>query len=104
MKNGKDLNTYANNICYRNMFKGLRIVVSDSAMRELMKFGFDIEDVIWILENGKDAPRKRKEGKIERWLEKGNKILNAVIAKDYNEISKEDCYVLIHVGMFTRKK
>ena len=81
-------------------YNGLRIAISDSAMRELMQEGKTIYDVVEILENGYDAPRKRKEGTIEKWLDKGKKTYNAVIAKDYHEILKEDCWVLIHFGNF----
>lgn len=84
-------------------YKGLRIAVTDSAMRELMKEEKTLYDVVKILENGYDAPRKRKKGIIEKWLDKGNKVFNVVIVKDYDEILKEDCWVLIHFGKFTRR-
>ena len=104
----KDLYTYAYNICLVSMFnikyKGLRIVVSDSAMRDLMNEGKTLYEVISVLEEGYDAPRQRKTGTIEKWLNKGNKTFNVVIAKDYNEIMKEDCWVLIHFGKFSRRK
>ncbi len=85
-------------------YKGLRIVVSDSAMRELMKEEKTLYDVVEVLEHGYDAPRKRKGGTVEKWLDKGNKTFNAVVAQDYNEIMKEDCWVLIHFGKFRRRK
>ncbi|MBI3194611.1 MAG: hypothetical protein HYZ34_09135, partial [Ignavibacteriae bacterium] len=50
--------------------------------------------IVEILDNGYDAPRKRKSGTIEKWLDKGKKTYNAVIVKDYHEILKEDCWVL----------
>ena len=85
-------------------YKGLRIAVSVSAMNELMKYGMTLHDVAEILENGSDAPRKRKPDTIERWLNKGRKTFNAVIAKNYDNILKEECWILIHVGIFTRRK
>jgi hypothetical protein len=85
-------------------YNGLRIIVSDSAMRELMKEEKTLYDVVEILEQGYDAPRKRKEGTIEKWMDKGNKTFNAVIVQDYNELMKEDCWVLIHFGKFSRRK
>ena len=84
-------------------YKGLRIAVSHSAMEELMQEGKTVYDVVEILENGYDALRKRKSGTIEKWLNKGKKTYNAVIVKDYHEILKEDCWVLIHFGKFTRR-
>ena len=35
----KDLNTYVDDICNKNTFLNLPIFISDSAMRELMKYG-----------------------------------------------------------------
>jgi hypothetical protein len=89
---------------YVDKYNGLNIAVSDSAMRELMIEGKTVCDVVQVLENGYDAPRQRKQGTIERWLDKGNKTFNAVIVKDYNEILDEDCWVLIHFGKFNRNK
>jgi hypothetical protein len=84
-------------------FRGLKIIVSDSAMRELFKLGKDLHDIVEVLELGHDAPRKRKAGTIERWLDKGNKTFNAVVVLDYNESMKEKCWVLVHFGKFGRK-
>ena len=53
---------------FNDKYKGLRIIVSDSAMRELMKEEKTLYDVVQILEEGYDAPRKRKEGTIENCL------------------------------------
>lgn len=104
----KSLNTYVINICYRDMpmprFMGLKIVVSNSAMRELFKFGKDMSDIIKVLEQGHDAPRKRAKGTIEKWLNKGNKTYNVVVIKDYHRLLKEDVWAVIHFGKFTRSK
>ncbi|MBU2561329.1 MAG: hypothetical protein KKD17_03450 [Nanoarchaeota archaeon] len=83
--------------------KGLRIDVTHSAMQELAREGKDLHDVIKVLEEGHDAPRKRKAGTIEKWLDRGNKTFNVVVAKDYNEVRREECWVLIHFGKFTRR-
>lgn len=88
---------------FNEKYKGLRIAISHSAMQELMQEGKTIYDVVEILENGYDAPRKRKSSTIEKWMNKGKKTYNAVIVKDYHEILKEDCWVLIHFGKFTRR-
>ena len=88
---------------FNEKYKGIRIAISGSAMRELMQEGKTIYDVVEILERGYDAPRKRKSGTIEKWHDKGNKTYNAVIVKDYHEILKEDCWVLTHFGKFTRR-
>ena len=88
---------------FNEKYKGIRIAISHSAMQELMQEGKTIYDVVEILENGYDAPRKRESGTIEKWIGKGKKTYNAVIVKDYHEILKEDCWVLIHFGKFTRR-
>ena len=88
---------------FNEKYKGLRIAISHSAMQELMQEGKTIYDVVEILENGYDAPRKRKSGTIEKWINKGKKTYNAVIVKDYHEILKEDCWVLVHFGKFSRR-
>ena len=89
---------------FNEKYKGLRIAISHSAMQELMQEGKTIYDVIEILENGYDAPRKRKLGTIEKWLDKGKKTYNMVIVKDYHEILKEDCWVLTHFAKLSRRK
>jgi len=89
---------------FNEKYKGLRIAISHSAMQELMQEGKTIYDVVKILEEGYDAPRKRKQGTIEKWLDKGKKTYNVVIVKDYHEILREDCWVLIHFGKFSRRK
>lgn len=84
-------------------YERLRIAVSHSAMSELMKENKTLRDVIEILEQGYDAPRKRKTGTIEKWLNEGRKVFNVVIIKSYDEIMKEECWVLVHFGKFTRR-
>jgi hypothetical protein len=88
---------------FNEKYKGLRIAISHSAMQELMQEGKTIYDVVEILENGYNAPRKRKQGTIEKWLDKGKKTYNVVIVKDYHEILREDCWALIHFGKFSRR-
>ncbi len=89
---------------YAYKIQGLQIMPSYAALRELMQEGRTLDDVFEILENGYDAPRKRKEGTIEKWLNKGNKTYNVVVLKDYNEMLKEEVWLLIHFGKFGRKK
>ena len=105
----KDLNTYDINVCFDDFFKehcfeGLHIAVTVSAMRELHKLAKSMADVVEVLEFGKDAPRKRKKGTIEHWFTKGNKTTNVVIVKNYHEVLQHECWLLIHVGEFTKKQ
>jgi len=85
-------------------YKGMRIAVSRAAMRELMKESKTLYDVTEILKEGYDSPRKRKPEIVEKWLDRGSKTFEAVIAKDYDEIMKEDVWVLIHFGKFSKRK
>lgn len=85
-------------------YKGLRIASSLSATRELMKEEKTMFDIVEILNDGYDAPRKRKKGTIEKWLDKGKKTYNAVIVKDFDETMKEEVWVLIHFGKFSRRQ
>ena len=68
------------------LYKGLKIVVSDAAMWELIKESKTLWDVKEILENGYDSPRKRSKNIIERWSDKGNKTHQVVVVRDYNRV------------------
>ncbi len=97
--------TYSIDICWQDMpvkYKGLRLTSSKSALNELMKYGFDLEDCKEILELGYHG-RKRSKNKIEKWLDRRDKTFNIVIAKDFHEIMKEEVWVIIHLGKFTKK-
>lgn len=85
-------------------YKGLRIAVSKAGMRELVKEGKTLLDVVDVLERGYESPRKRGKEIIEKWLDAGGKTFEAVIARDYNEILKEEVWVLIHFGRFGKHR
>ncbi len=82
-------------------FRGKLLTLSKEVSEELMNFGADIENCKEILETGYE-PRKRRRGKIERWMDKGNKTFNVVIVEGYDEILKEECWVIIHFGRLTK--
>ena len=100
--------TYSSDIYPYNMFslvyKGLRIIPSKSAAEEMTLLGLTINDCKKILELGYEAPRKRAKDKEERWFNSGNKIYNIVIGMAFNNFYKEDVWVIIHVGRFTKKQ
>jgi|SRR3989344_334169 len=107
MQKTKDFYTYVLNICNLNTlnirFRGMRIVPSMSASRELSEYGRTLADVADTLEKGYDAPRRRKKGTIERWLDEGKKTANAVVVKNYDDIAKEQVWVLTHYGIFSKR-
>lgn len=84
-------------------YKGLRIIPSRSAGRELVKCGLMIADCREILEDGHE-PRKRSKGTIEKWMDFGDKTYNVVVVKSHNFLYREDVYLIIHMGKFTKKK
>lgn len=105
----KDLNmseTYVNDVWEKELetsYKGLKIAVSHSAMQEMMHYSVSLGDVLRVLQDGYDAPRRRKKGTVEKWLDKGAKTFNAVVVKSFDETAGKDCWLLIHFGKFTRK-
>lgn len=84
-------------------YSGLRLIPSKSAGEEMLKYGICIEDCREILEKGYE-PRKRGKDTIEKWTDFGDKTYNVVVVKDYDEILKEEAWVIIHVGRFTKKR
>lgn len=84
-------------------YKGLRLIPSKTAGRELIKYGFMIEDCKEILEKGY-SPRKRAKDTIEKWMDYGNKTYNVVVVKSFNYLYNEEVYLIIHFGEFTKKK
>lgn len=84
-------------------YKGLRLIPSKSAGRELLKYGLMIADCKEILEKGYE-PRKRGKDTIEKWMDFRNKTYNVVIVKSYNYFYQDDVYLIKHVGKFTKKK
>ncbi len=83
-------------------YKGKRIEATRSAAEELAQEGKTLLDVKEILEEGYE-PRQRKEGKVEKWLDKGDKTYNAVLAEGYNEVVKEKVWILLHFGKFAKR-
>jgi len=78
-------------------------MVSRAAMRELCHLGMDLEDVLEILEQGENSPRRRRSGTIERRLFRNCLIKEAVLVIDYHHVLKEEVWVLTHVGTFHQR-
>ncbi len=89
-------------------YEGLKIEVTLSASRELLKGNLDLDDVLKILEQGYDCGSgRRKEEIVERCLRKGRKVIKVVVAKTsvtYPDRFKEEVWRLIHVGILTYSK
>lgn len=99
--------TYSNNIRFKDLldfrFEGLKIIPSRTASREMSELKLDIDDCIYILEEGYSVT-KRGKGIVERCLDVGNKTYKVVVAKSYNYILKEEVYLITHVGKTSKKR
>ena len=84
-------------------FQGLRIIATYAASEEILEEGKTLNFIKKALEEGYNAPRKRKKNTIEIWLNRGRKIYNIVAVKDYNNDLKQNVWLIIHFGKFGRK-
>ncbi len=76
------------------MFEEKPVLPTKRALDELSDIDLDINDAVYILENGFEI-RKRGRNVIERGMIRGNKVIN-VVAVDLGGY-----YKLIHAGEFT---
>ena len=84
-------------------YKGLRVISSRSASREMAENDILLHECKKILEYGYPAPRKRSAFREEVWFDAGDKTYNIVIVRDFNFDLNEEVYVITHVGVFGRK-
>lgn len=100
--------TSSNDNGYKHLFdvryRGLKLVPSKSAMKEMTQLGLMLYDCKIMLEEGYDAPRKRAEDCEEKWLDKRNKTFNIVVVKSFNYFYDEEVYLITHLGCFGKKK
>jgi len=99
--------TYSNDISWKHTlgiyYKNLRLIPSKRADRELLRYGFALEDCKEILERGY-SPRKRGKNTVEKWMDCGSKTYNVVVVKSLNFTYNEEVYLITHFGEFTKKK
>ena len=69
----------------------------------MAKLGIMLEECKQMLEEGYPAQRKRARKTKEIWLTRGNKTYNIVITEVFNNLFKEEIYLITHIGRFTRK-
>ena len=83
------------------LFESKPLIPSKSAMNELMKCNLTLSDAVEILEQGFDCSvNRRKKGTIERCIKQGKKTLKVVAVKSFNYSLNEECWLLVHVGIF----
>ena len=86
-------------------FKGLPIVPSRTAMNEMTRLGMDEWDILQMLEEGYNCyASKRKEGTLEKCINKGNKTIKAVVVRSHNWSLDCDVWVITHVGKFSKRR
>lgn len=86
-------------------YNGVPVTATLSGMRELLRHGACISDVVLILEEGYDCHRSRRgPGIIERCLERGGKVEKAVVASSLDMDAGERRWVVLHYGRFSRRK
>jgi hypothetical protein len=101
--------TYVIYICGETMlspkYKGLQIIPSRSAMKEMVDIGMDLWDIFDVLNSGYDSSTsKRKDGILERCKDKGNKTTKVVVARSHNWALDNDVWVVTHVSKYTRRR
>lgn len=74
-------------------------------MNELFKFGYDLFDVLDILDQGYDCPKsKRAKNIIEKCFDKSGKTIRVVIAESYNFSTDNEVWVITHFGITKKPK
>jgi len=93
------------------IYEGLLIITvqtrkgQKNVLDELLQHEMDLDDVAEILSNGYDCSRsKRRVDVVEKCMDKGNKTMKAVVQKGTLMFDNKECWELIHVGKFSRRK
>jgi hypothetical protein len=86
-------------------FKGLPIIPTRSAMNEMSELGMTLWDVLEVLEYGQDCyASKRRNGTLERCLDKGKRTTKVVVIRSHNWSLCTDVWALVHVGQIARRR
>ena len=95
---------------HESNYQGLPIITvqtrrgQKNVLDELVKYEMDLDDVAEILNEGYDCSRsKRREGVLERCIDRGNKVIKVVVQRGFIELDGKECWELIHVGKFSRR-
>ncbi|MEK6923733.1 MAG: hypothetical protein AABW54_00660 [Candidatus Micrarchaeota archaeon] len=86
-------------ILFEVRFRGLLIVPSLSAYRELEELALDLNDVKDVLENGRETSSPRKPSVVEKIVRRDGKALRAVVVRDFNGFLSQDVFVVTHVSI-----
>lgn len=96
---------------YKPAYEGLPIITvqtrrgQKNVVDELVEHGMDLDDVAEVLKEGYDCSRSnRRKGVLEKCIDRGNKTIKVVVQRGFIELDGQDCWELIHVGKFTRRR
>ena len=80
-------------------FQGHEVKPSRTADREMVDLRIYMDDVLKILEHGKDAKRsRRKRGTIEKKYRIRGKMIKVVVASSITRWNNERVWLITHVG------
>ena len=80
-------------------YQGSDIRPSRTADREMCDLRIYLDDVLKILEEGKDASRsKRKKGTVEKAHRIRGKFIKVVVVESVTRHDGETCWLITHVG------
>jgi len=92
-------------------YQGLPIIsvqtrrAQKNVLDELVQHGMDLDDVKEVLNLGYDCSRsRRRKDVLERCLDRGDKTIKVVVQRGFIVLDGKDCWELIHVGEFTRRR
>lgn len=80
-------------------YQGFEIKPSRTAYKEMCDLRIYLDDILKILEKGKNAIRsKRKKGTIEKALFIKGKLIKVVVVESQTRYTEETCWLITHVG------
>ena len=80
-------------------YKGAEIKPSKTADNEMVHLRIYLDDVLKILNNGKDSSRsRRKAGTIEKSLRIRGRLIKVVAVESITQWNGEKIWLIIHVG------
>ncbi len=83
----------------RPRYEGMPVFVSQRAVAEMLHKRMSIHDSLAILEEGVDCSRgPRKPGVVERCAKHRGEWVKVVAVRDYHKDTREDCWLITHVG------
>jgi len=80
-------------------FRGLPVFLSTSAVGECLRWRMSIHDIVAILDEGVDCSEcQRRSDVIERCSTFRHQWMKVVAVANYHYTTKEECWLVTHVG------